>query len=75
VTIQVRYSCGLCGLEKQPLDVPLREAHEDLITWMDATMALVGVDNRLRSPRCRSVHADLYVPHNGADRLGGEAVH
>jgi hypothetical protein len=73
LTIQVLYSCARCGLKKIPLDVPARESPaEDVLVWMNHTVALVGHDHRRLSPSCEAKKIDaLLIPMTGTDRVGG----
>lgn len=76
MTIRVLYSCRTCHLEKVGCDVPAR-GEEDVLVWMEATIAHVSVDHARRSPGC--VPADgklneLWIPTAGTDRVGGPPV-
>lgn len=74
MTIDVKYSCPMCGLAKVIVRVPAR-VDEDVRVWMDQTIALVGADHGRRSPDCHpeELH-DLMIPMTGADRVGGPSL-
>lgn len=74
-TIEVLYSCRVCGIRDAALRVPARE-EEEVLAWMDATIALVGADHYRRSPACGATRLqDLKIPMTGVDRIGGAARH
>ena len=53
MTIGVRYSCALCGLEDVEVAVRIRGRDEDVIQWMEnAVMPALGRDHFNRSPEC-----------------------
>ena len=75
ITIEVKYSCPLCGIKGQLVAVPAR-GDEDLIVWMnDVAIKGVALDHMKRSPNCHpeKLH-DLDIPITGVDRVGGPPV-
>lgn len=72
--IRVLFSCFACASVKVPLEVPARGA-EDVKTWLDATLQLVGAAHRKHSPACRGDRVDLAIPVDGAAVVGGPPVH
>lgn len=73
--IEIRYSCGACGLKDVAVDVPARDSDEDVLLWMDATGLLLGRDHHERSPHCQpKMLQDVKIPIAGADWVGGPPV-
>ena len=64
------YTCHACALVKAKLAVPARES-EEIGAWVEATATLLGADHCQRSPHCMERKIDLYIPIEGAERLGG----
>ncbi|OGA15873.1 MAG: hypothetical protein A3I63_01945 [Betaproteobacteria bacterium RIFCSPLOWO2_02_FULL_66_14] len=77
MTIGIRYSCALCGLEDVEVAVRLREPEEDVIQWMEkAVTPALGRDHFNRSPRCQpSTLTQVKIPvPPGTTMVGGPAV-
>lgn len=75
MTITVKYSCPLCGLSRVECDVPAR-GDEDVVVWMEQTIAVVGRDHARRSPACHPERLhDLMIPMTGVDKVGGPTRH
>jgi hypothetical protein len=73
-TINVSYSCALCGLKKVSCRVPARGS-ETVTEWMGVTVQLLAADHQKRSPGCRAEKLDeLMIPITGAECVGGPAV-
>lgn len=71
-TIKVRYSCHTCGLTKVSCLVPAR-GEEDVVSWMNSTVALLSADHRNRSPTCVPIDGQLHdvmIPIE-SDKVGG----
>lgn len=76
ITIEVLYSCRVCGLMRVPVQVPAR-GEEDVVAWVEKvlTPALVA-DHKRRSFLCRpDTLSDVMIPVTGADKVGGAAKH
>lgn len=74
MTICLRYTCDLCGLNDVSLDVPARE-HEDVVAWMHATVQRVADDHRRLSPGCPARElTHLKIPISGAQKVGGPPI-
>lgn len=75
-TIRCFYTCKLCGLTRQYVDVPERDpTKQDVVQWLreTATMALV-IDHQSRSPYCRSKEfAEVGIPvDEGTEHVGAK---
>lgn len=71
LTVRVQYSCPLCGLFKVHCDVPAR-GDEDVLVWMEQTIAALSHDHHARSPQCHPGELkDVMIPMTGTDRIGG----
>jgi hypothetical protein len=76
LVITVQYSCVLCGTQDAPVRVRARASDEDLKTWMDMTIMAVSDDHNRRSPHCHpKTLSNLKIPVEGAEWVGGPAVH
>lgn len=71
-TIKVLYSCRVCGLNNQEVDVTAREA-EDVVAWMEQTCIVqLAQDHATRRPHCRpETLVDVKIPLSGNNRVGG----
>jgi len=75
LTIQVRYSCPLCGLVDTEIPVKAR-GEEDVVTWMEETVIIaLANDHNARSPFCKpkQLH-NIMIPIQNADRVGGPTL-
>lgn len=73
-TIQVLYSCDLCGLKDVAVDVPMR-GEEDVLQWMDKTVIHLGNDHFRRHPECHPEKlTNIKIPITGAEKIGGPAI-
>jgi len=71
LTIQVKYSCQFCGLERVCVSVPARIG-EPIELWMQQTVHLICDDHDQRSPHCHPEEfAEVMIPYLGG-RLVGE---
>ena len=73
-TIKIQYSCVMCGIKRQVVEVPARTA-EDVVVWMKQIMtpALVR-DHEARSPFCHpKTLSEVLIPIEGASQVGGAA--
>jgi hypothetical protein len=72
VTITVLYSCGECGIERQPVPIEERGPREDIKAWMDKVTAGLATDHQLRSMGCRSTTLrEVMIPApKGTTRIG-----
>jgi hypothetical protein len=76
-TVRVMYSCALCGLQRVAVDVPAREADEDVMHWSLQTLAgAISVDHRRQSPGCQAKSiTEVMIPLLGVDRVGDVPKH
>ena len=71
-TIQVKYSCGQCGIHRVVVDVTARST-EDVAEWMERilTPSLVR-DHEARSPHCQPKSlTEVLIPVTGTEKIGG----
>lgn len=75
-TIDVMYSCPVCGLVQVTAKVPVRREGEDVVRWLEATVVpALSSDHDRRSPDCRTqTLSDLMIPLSGCDYIGGPMV-
>lgn len=72
VTIEVRYTCGLCPASDVPVKVVARTSDEDLGEWMEKLTLVVQADHMRRSPGCRARKLkQLAIPIENAEWVGG----
>lgn len=73
--IRILYSCHLCGLDDQAIEVPGR-GDEDVKEWFENTLvATIDKDHRRRSPNCSATRIDtIKIPIHGAEKIGGPAI-
>ncbi len=72
--ITVLYSCAGCGVVDRCVVVRAR-GDEDVVTWVEQTIQVVGADHSRASPSCRATHlVDLKIPVSG-DKVGGVTRH
>jgi len=72
-TIQCLYSCDVCGIRKQPVNVPERGPDEDVKHWIEVTaIDAIQKDHLFRTLGCPATKlAELYIPiPKGTDRVG-----
>jgi len=71
-TLTVLYSCDVCGLRRVALIADERAVGEDIIAWMDRTVAEVQRDHLTRTPGCpASKLSELMIPTPaGTTRIG-----
>lgn len=76
LTIDVLYSCHLCGLSDVTVSVRARRSEEDVIAWMEGTcIPATGADHARRSPTCHPQSLqNLKIPIDGAEWVGGPKV-
>lgn len=73
-TIEIKYSCALCGLKRVSVSVPVR-GEENVIEWMEKTGAFLGADHAERSPRCHPKElTEVMIPYTGRAKVGGPVV-
>lgn len=71
ITITVKYSCGLCRLEKIELLVPARE-NESIDQWLQETIQRIADDHAKRSKGCFPDHLkDIMIPVYNENQIGG----
>lgn len=77
VTIEVLYSCQLCGACDERVEVRERAPDEDIAHWMEAAVVpAVATRHWADHPGCKSQHCDLKLPvPPGVERLGAAARH
>lgn len=62
--LDVKYSCVLCGITLQSVDVRYRDVGEDIAVWMDVLAKVLSEDHRARSPHCTpKVLSEVHIPH------------
>ncbi len=64
------YTCHACASIKVKVAVPARE-NEDISDWIKATAQILGDHHCNRSPHCTERKVDLWIPVEGADKIGG----
>jgi hypothetical protein len=70
-TIQVKYTCGVCGVTRRVVSVPARTI-EDVNIWMDQTVLLLMADHQRVSFGCVAREfKELMIPVTGASKIGG----
>ena len=71
-TIQILYSCHLCGVVKARLDVVERSSGEDVLRWMDKVSEAIGADHAGRSPSCGATKiSEVWIPvPDGTQNVG-----
>ena len=75
ITIGALYSCQGCGANNEPVHVPARRNGEDVATWMGATVDLLRVAHRRRSPVCdATAFGEIKIPVAGASQIGGPTI-
>lgn len=75
MTIRCLYSCAGCGLKDVGVDVPARIYDEDVVSWMERTVLLLGNDHRRRSFFCHpKALQEVKISIAGADRIGGPSI-
>jgi len=77
-TIRCFYSCSLCGITRQHVDVPERDpGTHDVVEWLNgvAVPALM-IDHEQQSPGCRPrKFAEVGIPVDAAtDHVGTKSV-
>ena len=68
----VKYTCAVCGVHREAVAVRAR-TDEDVVEWLEqvAVPALMR-DHFRRSPGCGAMEfAEVMIPVEGADRIGG----
>ena len=74
-TIKIKYSCCLCGILRQEVEVIAR-TDENVVEWLQgiATPAMMS-DHALRSPECHPTKfSEVMIPITGVDKVGGPAL-
>ncbi len=73
--IQVMYSCSACGIRDRSVSVPARNALENVVHWVEGTMARgISEDHYKFSPHCTATKMDqVKIPMHG-DFLGSAQV-
>lgn len=62
-SLELKYSCFKCGVQRQPVLVRFREPGEDLMAWMKVATAATSRDHDKRSPRCRiNTFSEFMIP-------------
>ena len=71
-TIELTYTCDLCGVKDREVRVPARQ-DEDVVQWLgQIAMAALQADHEKISPGCRPENfTDIKIPVSGADKIGG----
>lgn len=75
MTIVCKYSCGLCGVHRAEVEVPVRTT-EDVRVWMDQVcIPAIVRDHEARSPGCHpDTLQELMIPTDGRQMIGGPVV-
>lgn len=76
LTIKVKYSCQGCGLQRTECAVPVRNADEDVLQWLNGIcIPEVTKDHESKSPHCRSEEmSELLIPLVGVGYIGGASI-
>ena len=71
-TVRCLYTCELCGIDHQPVDVPSRGASEDIVDWVGETLAkAIYVDHSARSPLCKAEKiSKVVIPMKPGEPVG-----
>lgn len=70
-TIQLMYSCRLCGLHRIKINVPARLESQIVTEWLDDTVRRVGQDHNHKSPNCRATElTELMIPVDNVKFIG-----
>lgn len=75
-TIEVKYSCPLCGTKDRDVTVIARDPNVDVVQWMNTVCIIaLGDDHHKHSPRClpQRLH-DIKVPIGAYNLVGTAAV-
>src|SRR5262245_9321773 len=56
------YDCQRCLASHEKVDVRARREREDLMTWINIAMKVMGTEHRRRSPQCPARQLDAYFP-------------
>jgi len=72
ITIGIKYSCNRCGLKKVGVDVPIREAGQNVIQWMNSVVGNgIKEDHHRRAPYCDATSVqDLMIPVTEGELIG-----
>ena len=61
--IKVRYTCGMCGIKRMPVDVDERDDGQDVTEWLKLMSFELVADHRKRSPDCHPlVFDEVMIP-------------
>ena len=61
--IEVKYSCGKCGIAKIAVMVVPRSPREEVVEFVDRAALQCKADHDTRSPRCEIDNlTELYIP-------------
>lgn len=66
MAVIAKYSCAVCGVEKQEITVRTRRRHQDVVAYTHYVASVAGRDHNIRSPGCPSKQCDLYLPVGGS---------
>lgn len=74
MTIEVKYSCVLCGLSRVTLPMQAREG-EPLDEWMQALTRQIQEDHLKRHPLCVAEKiTEVLIPFTGTEKVGGPVL-
>jgi hypothetical protein len=75
VTTKCKYSCSLCGIHRNEVEVKSRQ-NEEVTDWMDKVLiSTLIADHEARSPGCHpDAFAQVMIPVTGTDRIGGSVL-
>lgn len=72
-TIKVRYTCGLCGIKRMPVDVAERDDDQEVTAWVKRMAIELAADHRKRSPACHPLVFDEIMIPSDEDTPVGKA--
>jgi C4-type Zn-finger protein len=73
-TITTMYSCHKCGLKDREVTVRERYAGEEVMSWVNHTVALIAADHAKVSPRCRITSlSEIKIPVPAGTSVVGRA--
>lgn len=72
--IRVMFTCRMCGIEREGVDVRARDEWQDILDWMETVKRTLSIAHSERSATCVATKMDeVWIPTSGADIIGGAA--
>lgn len=73
--VTVKYSCVLCGLQNQSVQIPARPETTDVREWMKMMETLLASDHVQRSPGCQpKTLQNIMIPFPAGGWVGGPPI-